>query len=298
MKRIFSILLIFTVLTIFTISSRAGAASLKSPAQTEQTDSTYRPGELLVKFAPDVPDAVKERTHAKHGSKKIRAFRDLRIDHVEIKKGLSVEQAITAYRAEPGVEYAEPDYIVAAQNVPNDPLFNQLWGLSNYGQTGGTSGADIKAAQKLFAEWPTPIIASGFEVGKELKYPAASIENDFAWNSNHPVVDAYRVAGKMPYDAECWDLTSVLYAVRPDAGFFKLSEPGTISVSDDGNTKFAPAADGNHRYLILDPAQKERVVKTFVELASAKPVVRVPRFRQQQQQQQKKEATKPPEAKP
>lgn len=154
--------------------------------------------------------------------------------------------------------------------------------------------ADIKAAQKLFAEWPTPIVASGFEVGNELRYPAASIESDFTWNSNHPVVDAYGAADKMPYDAQCWDLTSVLYAVRPDAGFFKLSEPGTISVADDGNTKFIAGEGGKHRYLILDPAQKEKIVKTFVELASAKPVVRTPRFRPPQEQ--KKQAPPPPPA--
>jgi inosine-uridine nucleoside N-ribohydrolase len=152
--------------------------------------------------------------------------------------------------------------------------------------------ADIRAAQKLFAEWPTPIVASGFEVGNELRFPAASIERDFTWNDNHPVVDAYRAADKMPYDAQCWDLTSVLYAVRPEAGFFQLSEPGTISVSNDGNTKFTPGADGKHRYLILDPAQKEKIIKTFVELASSKPVARVPRFRPPQEQ--KKQATPPP----
>ena len=156
--------------------------------------------------------------------------------------------------------------------------------------------ADIKAAQKLFAEWPTPIVASGFEVGNTLQYPAASIENDFGWTENHPVADAYRAYEKMPYDAPTWDLTSVLYAVRPEAGLFKLSEPGTIAVSGDGNTKFTPGATGRHRYLILDPAQKERIVKIFVELATAKPVPRVPRFRQQQQQKQAPATTKPPVA--
>jgi inosine-uridine nucleoside N-ribohydrolase len=157
--------------------------------------------------------------------------------------------------------------------------------------------ADIKAAQKLFAEWPTPIVASGFEVGNALHYPATSIENDFGWNENHPVADAYRAYEKMPYDAPAWDVTSVLYAVRPEAGLFKLSEPGTIVVSEDGNTKFTLDAAGRHRYLIFDPAQKERIVKVFVELATSKPVPRVPRFRQQQQQQQKQApAPKPPVA--
>ncbi|MGH9674617.1 MAG: nucleoside hydrolase [Bryobacteraceae bacterium] len=136
---------------------------------------------------------------------------------------------------------------------------------------------DIAAARKLFAEWPTPIVASGVEVGDKILYPGASIEKDFTWTTDHPVVDAYRAYKKMPYDTPTWDLTSVLYAVRPKEGYFKLSEPGTIRVSEDGRTKFTPQADGKHRYLIHDPEQTERIVKAYVELISAKPVPRVRR---------------------
>ena len=156
---------------------------------------------------------------------------------------------------------------------------------------------DIAAAKKLFAEWPTPIVASGFEVGESLLFPASSIEKDFAWSSDHPVVDAYRAYKPMPYDAQTWDMTSVLYAVRPQEGYFKLSEPGTIHVLDDGRTKFTTSPVGRHRYLILDPAQKERIIKTYTEIASAKPVPRQPRSRPPQQQQQVP-PPKPPEVKP
>ena len=145
--------------------------------------------------------------------------------------------------------------------------------------------ADITAAKKLFAEWPTPIVAAGDEVGTALLYPASSIEKDFAWTPAHPVVDAYRAYKPMPYNAPTGAMAAVLYAIRPQAGDFKLSEPGTISVLDDGRTKFTPAPAGKHRHLILDPAQREPVLKMFIELASAKPVPKQPRFRRQQQQQ-------------
>lgn len=131
--------------------------------------------------------------------------------------------------------------------------------------------SDIDAARKLFAEWPTPIVASGFEVGEGLAYPAESIETDFAWAEDHPVVDAYRAFEAMPYDTPTWDLTAVLYAVRPDGGYFQLSDPGTISVLDDGRTRFIPSPNGGHRYLILDPAQKANVVQTYREWVSAQP---------------------------
>lgn len=152
---------------------------------------------------------------------------------------------------------------------------------------------DIAAARKLFAEWPTPIVVSGREVGEAIPFPGQSIEKDFAWSPAHPVADAYRAHRPMPYDAPSGDMTAVLYAVRPQEGYFKLSAPGAISVLDDGRTRHTPSADGKHKYLMVDAAQKERIVKVYTELASAKPVQRQPRFRFQQQQQQQKQEVKP-----
>lgn len=151
---------------------------------------------------------------------------------------------------------------------------------------------DPAAAQKLFAEWPTPIIAAGAEIGAALPFPAASIEKDFAWSPAHPIVDAYRAFKTMPYDAPTSALAAVLAAIRPQANLFKLSDPGTITVGNDGRTKFTAAATGKHRYLILDPAQKDQVLQTYIELASAKPVPRAPRRRPPQAM----EMPKPPAA--
>jgi inosine-uridine nucleoside N-ribohydrolase len=166
---------------------------------------------------------------------------------------------------------------------------------------GGFPGGDIAAARKLLAEWPGPLVFSGPEVGASLPYPAESIEKDFAWSPNHPVADAYRAYKQMPYDAPSWDMTAVLYAIRPKENYFKLSEPGAITVLDDGRTKFTPSATGLHRYLIADPAQKEKILKVYIEIARAKPVVRQSRFRSQQKKEAdpaKPAEVKPPAAKP
>jgi len=156
--------------------------------------------------------------------------------------------------------------------------------------------ADIPAARSVLADWPTPLVVCGAEIGAELQFPGESIEKDFAWSQAHPVVDAYRAYKTMPYDAPARDMAAVLYAVRPGKNYFKLSGPGTISVTDDGRTTFTPSAQGTHRYLIVDPAQKELVIQTFREIASAKPVPRQPRRRPPVQE--KKEPPKPAEAKP
>ncbi|HYW44476.1 MAG TPA: nucleoside hydrolase [Bryobacteraceae bacterium] len=127
---------------------------------------------------------------------------------------------------------------------------------------------DIPSAQKVFGEWPSPVVFSGYEVGQALLFPAASIENDFAWTPHHPVADAYRNYMRMPYNRQSWDLTTVLYAVRPDRGYFSLSPPGRVTVDENGQTHFAESADGKHRYLILAAAQQARTLETLILLAS------------------------------
>ena len=65
---------------------------------------------------------------------------------VKLPVGMTVEQALEKLNKTDGVLYAEPDYKVRALSTfPNDPNFDQLWGMHNTGQTGGTVDADIDA---------------------------------------------------------------------------------------------------------------------------------------------------------
>ena len=130
---------------------------------------------------------------------------------------------------------------------------------------------DAPAARKIYAEWPTEIVASGFEVGLAIKYPATSIERDFRYVVHHPLPEAYVLYQQMPYDRETWDLTSVLYAVRPDRGYFTLSDPGTISIDEKNITHFTPSPSGKHRYLKVDAEQIARVREALVILATQPP---------------------------
>lgn len=127
---------------------------------------------------------------------------------------------------------------------------------------------DVASAKKLAAEWPTPLVWSGFEVGRTIKFPATSIDHDFAWAPKHPVVDGYKNYMKFPYDRETWDLTSVLYALRPDAGYFRLSAPGNVEVDAKGLTRYQPHPSGRHRYLIVNDMQRARILESMIWLAS------------------------------
>jgi hypothetical protein len=145
--------------------------------------------------------------------------------------------------------------------------------------------SDIPAARRLFAEWPTPIVVAGIELGDAFPFPAASIDKDFAWSEAHPLVAAYRAYRPMPYDAPAVAMAAALYAARPQENYVKLSDPGTVTVADDGRIRLAPAPAGKHRTLIFDPTQKDRIQQIYAETASTKPVPRVQRFRPPQKKQ-------------
>jgi subtilisin family serine protease/ribosomal protein L35AE/L33A len=64
---------------------------------------------------------------------------------------LGTRAMLQALRANPDVEFVEPNYVVRVHAVPNDSLFFSLWGLLNTGQViggvAGLPGADIRTAQ-------------------------------------------------------------------------------------------------------------------------------------------------------
>jgi len=64
---------------------------------------------------------------------------------VNLPANVSVSHAVEALRSQSTIAVAQPDYMVHAAVVPNDPSFGSLWGLDNTGQNGGTTGADIGA---------------------------------------------------------------------------------------------------------------------------------------------------------
>jgi hypothetical protein len=130
---------------------------------------------------------------------------------------------------------------------------------------------DIAGFRKLLAGWPTPIVFAGAELSDALPFPGRSLEGGIAWAPNHPVVDAYRAFKPSPYDAPSRSLAAVLSTVSPDGGYFQLSDPGTISVLDDGRTRFTPSPAGKHHYLVAKTDQKERVLETYVRMVTAQP---------------------------
>lgn len=132
---------------------------------------------------------------------------------------------------------------------------------------------DIPSMQQLAEHWPdeVPVVWSGFEIGISVRYPHQSIARDFGYVAHHPVREAYLLHSGAEHDRPSWDLTSVLYAIDPDRGYFDLSEPGRVRVADDGHTSFAAAPDGRDRFLRMSDLQAARVREALVQLTSQPP---------------------------
>jgi purine nucleosidase len=130
---------------------------------------------------------------------------------------------------------------------------------------------DIASALTLADRWPTLIIYSGFEIGIALPYPAESILRDYGYVAHHPLAEAYIRHKPPPHERPTWDLTSVLSAVCPERSYFDISPRGTVTIEPNGQTKFHESATGEHRYLILRPEQKARVLEALVQLSSQPP---------------------------
>jgi len=135
------------VLLLLAGAASAGGRSTGADAQpalvpfggTASDEPGYVPGELIVRFRRGA--AASERTAAL-SAQNLRFADSLGLPGlalVTLPRGVSVEAAAAALEADPDVLYAEPNYLSELSVVPNDPMFGQLWGLSQ------PSGRDIDA---------------------------------------------------------------------------------------------------------------------------------------------------------
>ena len=109
----------------------------------KNSSAEYVPGEILVKFRQNADVLSLNAIHSNMSFVKKKAFNEIRVHHVKLSNELTVEEAIQLYSEDPNVEYAEPNYIISINAIPDDTDFNELWGLHNTGQTGGSDDADI-----------------------------------------------------------------------------------------------------------------------------------------------------------
>ena len=118
-------------------------------------------GEILVGLMPGVPLDRTESLRTSLGAEPIEAWPELGLAHWRIPSSMTVEDAVRLLAGNRAVRFVEPNYVVRAFAIPNDPLRSELWSLHNLGQTGGTADADIDA----LGAWAVRTDASNAVVG-------------------------------------------------------------------------------------------------------------------------------------
>lgn len=88
--------------------------------------SKYVPGEILVKFKAGASKSLVHTLHDSLGAQKIREIKHIGVQHIKLPHNVNIEEAIKYYKADPNVEYDEPNYIVRRAAIPNDPGFINL----------------------------------------------------------------------------------------------------------------------------------------------------------------------------
>jgi len=94
----------------------------------------FAPDQVLVRFKPGT--AAQDRKVARmqvatEESIPFEIVRDLEL--VKLHRGSDVRHAVETLSRNPNVKYAEPDFLVSAEAIPNDPYYSTQWGLIQSG---------------------------------------------------------------------------------------------------------------------------------------------------------------------
>src|SRR5262249_44695400 len=108
-----------------------GAALFCSGVMTSggQEENDFVPGQILVKAKPHMSETAVRRLFAAHGATQADAIRQIgvRIVHVAENRHAIVLEAL---KHNPNLEFAEPNYLLTPDAIPNDPYFSQEWHLT------------------------------------------------------------------------------------------------------------------------------------------------------------------------
>ncbi len=146
--------------------------------------SDYIEGEAIVIFKPAVDHPSTVSVLARHGLRLEKHFKwlsDKRGQHMGLvrAKNRSTAMLLEELRKEPSIQTVEPNYLRHAfGNFQfNDPLFSQLWGLQNTGQSvqgvNGFQGADVRfsAAWNLANTSTNPPVVAVIDTGVYYMHP-------------------------------------------------------------------------------------------------------------------------------
>ena len=147
------------------------------------------------------------------------------------------------------------------------------------------SSVDSESSRIALENWPTPVVFTDFEYGKDCFAGRALAESGQADN---PVADVF--IGNVPSRAEirkdparhlrsqygmggrsAWDETAVLIAVRGTDRYFNVERGTYRMVGDKGDDEWAPDAESGPHLRVTEKLAKAEVAKIIDELMLRRP---------------------------
>jgi hypothetical protein len=120
-----------------------------APTQNAAARSEFAPDRILVRFKDASTSAQRRTLNSKLNTRVITESRSVSgLQVVRATSPATLSATLRAYRRDPNVVYAEPDYrLQFYETLPNDPMFSELWALRNTGVNNSLAGADINASR-------------------------------------------------------------------------------------------------------------------------------------------------------
>ncbi|MDR2499084.1 MAG: nucleoside hydrolase [Tannerellaceae bacterium] len=123
---------------------------------------------------------------------------------------------------------------------------------------------DSTASVTVFADWPTEILLSGFEIGVKILTGTRIIASQI---ENSPIKDTYSIClAEQDFEGRMsWDQTAVLVAVKGYEPYFN-TERGRMIVSENGSNGWEADPKGKHIRLVekLSPQEMATIIETYM----------------------------------
>jgi hypothetical protein len=141
---------LFALLLFAPIALADGGEIRPLGAASPTAATTFSPDRVIVEWASGTSrnDRIEARQSADVNS--LRPLGDPLFQLLEVDPGQSAGDVLSELRSDPAVEAASRDGYSSLDSVPDDPLFGELWGLSNSGGgidgfSGAIAGDDVNA---------------------------------------------------------------------------------------------------------------------------------------------------------
>ena len=224
------------LLALFQLSGGSATAVVAPAGETELVVPEYVPGEVVVGFTKGAGseqiDSSLDAIDAED-SESVPGLPRTRV--VEIDDEDSVEATADELDDQVGVRWAEPNYILRPQSLPNDPYLGLLWGLRNIGQN-----AQLNPLGEPFYGRPGVDIGAGsaWNVTTGSRRKVAVIDSGI--DGSHPDLAANLIVSSA-------GTSSPLRASHPIPWWTRKSGPirsGTAHMSQARSARWATTASG------------------------------------------------------